>query len=726
MEFDSKNSSILIKKVDQDDVRRSVKYHPSVWGDYFLAYVSTEVSTTEEEELRRQKEMVRKVFAQTPDHSYQKLELIDAIQRLGVGYHFEEEIDRSLQYIHDTYLEYSTKDDDLRTVAVRFRLLRQQGYPVSCDVFTKFIDGEGNFNVSLIKNVEGMLELFEAAQFRIDGEEILEKALEFSSSNLESLLPNMSSSLSKQVKEALKIPIRKSSNREISAIEEEELRRQKEMVRKVLAQTPDHSYHKLELIDATQRLGVGYQFEEEINKSLQYIHDTYLEYSSKDNDLRIVALRFRLLREQGCPVSCDVFNKFIDGEGNFKLSLIKNIKGMLELFEAAQFRMAEEEILEKALEFSSSNLESLLPNMSSSLSKQVKEALKIPILKSSSRVGAKKFISIYQQDESHNEILFNFAKLDFNIIQKMHQKELSDITRWWKDLDFANRLPFARDRVVECYFWALGVYFEPHYHIARRMLTKIINLTSILDDIYDVYGTLDDLQVFTDFFQRWDVNNLEQLPSYMRICFEALSDVYIEMENELEKIGELYRIQYAKEEMQKLVRAYLEEAKWSYNKYTLTMEEYMKVALVSGAYMMLSTTSLVGMGNLVTKKDFDCITSEPLLVLTSTTICRLTNDLVGYGFEKKPTAVECYMNENGASKEEAFAELEKQVMNGWKDMNQEWLRPTVPVSMPVLTRVLNFTRIAHLFYVEEDEYTNSQANIKDIIHDVLVEPVVTD
>ncbi|KAL0399304.1 UNVERIFIED_CONTAM: Bicyclogermacrene synthase [Sesamum radiatum] len=335
MEFDSSNPSILNKRVDQDDVRRSVKYHPSVWGDYFLAYNSMEISATEEEELRRQKEMARKVLAQTPDHSYHKLEFIDAIQRLGVGYHFEEEIDKSLQYIHDTYLEYSNKDNDLRTVALRF-----------------------------------------------------------------------------------------------------------------------------------------------------------------------VALRFRLLRQQGYPVMCDVFNKFIDSEGNFKVSLIENIEGMLELFEAAQFRIAGEEILEKALEFSSSNLEVLLPNMSSSLSRQVKEALKIPILKSSNRVGAKKFISIYQQDESHNEILLNFAKLDFNIIQKMHQKELSDITRWWKDLDFANRLPFARDRVVECYFWIMEVYFEPHYHSARRMLTKILNMTSILDDIYDVYGTLDDLQLFTDIIQR--------------------------------------------------------------------------------------------------------------------------------------------------------------------------------------------------------------------------------
>ncbi|KAL0399302.1 UNVERIFIED_CONTAM: Germacrene-D synthase [Sesamum radiatum] len=510
---------------------------------------------------------------------------------------------------------------------------------------------------------------------------------------------------------------------EISATEEEELRRQKEMVRKVLAQTPDHSYHKLELIDAIQRLGVGYHFEEEIDKSLQYIHDTHLEYSSKDNDLRTVALRFRLLRQQGYPVPCDVFDKFIDGEGNFKVSLIKTVEGMLELFEAAQFRIAWEEVLEKALEFSSSNLEALLPNMSSSVSRKVKEALKIPILKSSNRVGAKKFISIYQQDESHSEILLNFAKLDFNFVQKMHQKELSDITRWWKDLDFANRLPFARDRVVECYFWAVEVYFEPHYHIARRMLTKILNMTSILDDIYDVYGKLDDLQFFTDLIQRWDVNALEQLPSYMRICYEALSDIYIEMENQPEKIDGSYPIKYAKEEMKKLVRAYLEEAKWSYSKDTPTIEEYMKVAIVTSTFMMMSTTSLVGMGNLVTKKDFDWITSEPPLLLASSTICRLTNDLVGYGFEKKPTAVECYMNENGVSKEKASAELEKQVTKAWKDMDQECLRPTMPVSMPVVTRVLNFTRLAHLFYVEDDEYTNSKGNIKDIIHNVLVEPI---
>ena len=75
--------------------------------------------------------------------------------------------------------------------------------------------------------------------------------------------------------------------------------------------------------------------------------------------------------------------------------------------------------------------------------------------------------------------------------------------RWWKDLDFATKLPFARDRVVECYFWIVAVYFEPQYSLARKILTKVISMTSILDDIYDVYGTLEELEPFTEAIERF-------------------------------------------------------------------------------------------------------------------------------------------------------------------------------------------------------------------------------
>ena len=77
--------------------------------------------------------MVRNMFSQTPEDSTYKLELIDLIQRLGVEYHFKNEIEESLKYIHDNYMQQNSKDDeDLSTVALRFRLLRQQGYNVPC------------------------------------------------------------------------------------------------------------------------------------------------------------------------------------------------------------------------------------------------------------------------------------------------------------------------------------------------------------------------------------------------------------------------------------------------------------------------------------------------------------------------------------------------------------------------------------------------------------------
>lgn len=63
------------------------------------------------------------------NNSPQQLNMIDHIQRLGMSYHFENEINEILKQIHENC--FGT-DDDLYTTALRFRLLRQQGYNVSC------------------------------------------------------------------------------------------------------------------------------------------------------------------------------------------------------------------------------------------------------------------------------------------------------------------------------------------------------------------------------------------------------------------------------------------------------------------------------------------------------------------------------------------------------------------------------------------------------------------
>lgn len=75
--------------------------------------------------------------------------------------------------------------------------------------------------------------------------------------------------------------------------------------------------------------------------------------------------------------------------------------------------------------------------------------------------------------------------------------------RWWKSFDVPSNLPYARNRPVECYFWALAVYFEPHYSVSRVFLAKFFFIQTLLDDTYDAYGTYKELENFTKAIQRY-------------------------------------------------------------------------------------------------------------------------------------------------------------------------------------------------------------------------------
>ena len=55
---------------------------------------------------------------------------------------------------------------------------------------------------------------------------------------------------------------------------------------------------------------------------------------------------------------------------------------------------------------------------------------------------------------------------------------------------------------MESYFWAMGVCFEPQYFLAREFFTKMTAIIAITDDIYDAYGTIEELELLTDAIER--------------------------------------------------------------------------------------------------------------------------------------------------------------------------------------------------------------------------------
>ena len=81
------------------------------------------------------------------------------------------------------------------------------------------------------------------------------------------------------------------------------------------------------------------------------------------------------------------------------------------------------------------------------------------------------------------------------------------------------------------------------------------------------------------------------------------------------------------------------------------------------------------------------------------------------------------MKQNSVSEQLAYRELNKQVEKAWKDVNQEFLRPTA-IPMHLLTRVLNFARTGEFMYkVREDRFTNVGEVLKDNIASLFIDPV---
>ncbi|CAA3011497.1 vetispiradiene synthase 2-like [Olea europaea subsp. europaea] len=500
----------------------------------------------------------------------------------------------------------------------------------------------------------------------------------------------------------------------------------KNEVRSMLIAPGKDKVETMILIDTLERLGVSYHFENEIEELLERLFNLNSNYADEAYDLYTVALHFRLFRQHGYRISCDIFKKFIDETGKFKESIKSDASGLLSLYEAAYLRVHGEDILEGALTFTAENLKSMAPNLSSTIGKQVAHALVQCIHFGNPRIEARNFISIYQEDESKNEMLLRFAKLDYNYLQMLHKKELYEVSRWWKDLDLVSKLPYARDRVVECFFWAMGVYHEPQYSIARIMLTKTIAMTSIIDDTYDAYGTVEELEVFTEAIMRWDISEVDRLPEYIKPFYSALLDLYEQFDEELSKEGRSYAVHYAKEALKELVRTYYVEAKWFIEGYMPPFSEYMSNALITCTYVYHTTTSLLGIKS-VTEKDFEWLSNKPKMLVASLIICRLVDDIATYEVEKErgqiATGIESYMKENQVTKEVAVDKFFEMVTNAWKDINEEYMRPT---SSPreILMRILNLERIIDVTYKgNEDGYTQPQKVLKPHIISLFIDLV---
>ncbi|KAF2297393.1 hypothetical protein GH714_022834 [Hevea brasiliensis] len=212
----------------------------------------------------------------------------------------------------------------------------------------------------------------------------------------------------------------------------------------------------------------------------------------------------------------DVFNKFKDSDGGFKKTISSDVEGLLSLYEATFLSVHGEDILDEALAFTRQRLETLAAQSSPRLAKRISNALLRPFHQGIERLEARQYICFYEGDESRNETLLKFAKLDYSRLQCLYKQKLAFL---------------SRDRVVEAYLWAVGAHFEPEYALARLMIAKYAKMISVVDDTYDAYGTIDELRRFTDAFQRCDADVIDEVPEYMKVIYKGLLNLFDETES---------------------------------------------------------------------------------------------------------------------------------------------------------------------------------------------------
>jgi eudesmane-5,11-diol synthase len=163
---------------------------------------------------------------------------------------------------------------------------------------------------------------------------------------------------------------------------------------------------------------------------------------------------------------------------------------------------------------------------------------------------------------------------------------------------------------------------------------------------------------------------------------------------------------------------YLDEAKWSSEKYAPSFEEHVEVSVMSSGFPTLAVVLLMGAGDLATREAFEWAIGVPPVVSASGEVARFLNDIASYrkGKNKKDAAssVECYSRERGVSGEESAAAIAGMAEHAWRTINRSCMEVGGEL-LPAARLVVNLTKTLEVTYLGgRDAYTFA-GDLRDLV-----------
>ncbi|XP_058073244.1 (E,E)-geranyllinalool synthase-like isoform X3 [Magnolia sinica] len=515
----------------------------------------------------------------------------------------------------------------------------------------------------------------------------------------------------------------------------------------------DEELIKLCMVDRLERLGLAEYFQEEIEEVLCGVYRNWRKQESEAMIESIApqqifkdSLSFRMLRMNGYRVSPRRFCWFLQNE-----DIIKHIEenyeyfstAMLNVYKATELMFLGENELEDARTFSRKLLERgmAMRNVKNSVAtsnnqEEIEHELMLPWLARLDHLEHRVTIerteknclwmekaSYYRLSFLNNSLLLQLAKDNYTQRQLIFMNELEELTRWSKESGLRD-IGFGREKTTYCYLAIAAVAYSPSLSDLRMVAAKSAILVTVIDDFFDMEGSMDELNQLTEAIRRWDV---EGLSDHSKIIFDALNNLINHIaEKSLDKQGRdvtdnLRGVWY------ETFVSWLKEAEWSRMLIAPSIDEYIQTGMISIAAHTITLPAIYLIGPRLSKclirPSHTEIITKLLMVIT-----RLLNDIQSYQKEEadgKMNIVLLYMKENpGAHIKDSIAGIRK-ILDVKKKELLELVLMDDSSNMPKACKQLHLSclKVFQMFFNSNNGY-DSPTEMQDYINKAIYDPLM--
>uniref|UniRef100_R7WDL9 Ent-kaur-16-ene synthase, chloroplastic n=1 Tax=Aegilops tauschii TaxID=37682 RepID=R7WDL9_AEGTA len=507
---------------------------------------------------------------------------------------------------------------------------------------------------------------------------------------------------------------------------------------------PTNIYCQLSMVDTLEKVGISRYFSSEIKSILDMTYRCWLQRDEEIIlDVSTCAMAFRILRMNGYDISSDELSH-IDEASTFHNSLqgyLSDTKSIMELYKASGVSVSENELTLDNISYWSGNLlrEKIFHDdvQSRSILAEVEYALKFPFYATMDRLDHKRNIENFDLSGSQmlktehwpccvNQDILALAIEDFTISQSVYRSELQLLECWVKE-NKLDQLLFARQRTTYCYLAAAATMFPPELSDARISWAKNSILVNIVDDFFDVAGSREELENLVELIEKWDEHYKDEFYSeQVQILFYAIYTSTSQLGTMASVVQNRDVKKHLVETWLQLLRTMMTEADWRMRQYVPTVEEYMKVAVVSFTVVPI----LLPASYFVRQALLACVVNSQEyneLFRLMGTCCRLLNDIQGFERESSEGKLDSVslrvLHADGSMSIEAAKDsIKRSIVSCRKDLLRLVLKQDSVVPRACKELFWNMCKICHLFYSHTDAFT-SPSEMVTTVNAVINEPL---